>query len=150
VTADIDRLRDELEAVNQSHRVVSTARDQERGASLERRSEVDRLRMGLWDAWVALGHDTDGDTGPGALIAGMGVDGFIAMVIRDAATWRKESEDDYANDTDRLEVRAREAEAKVARVEALALYGPAYEGQSETDPYHVLLEDLRAALSGPV
>ena len=84
------------------------------------RAENERLRQGLWGTWVALGHDTDGDTGPCALIAGMGVDGFIGVVVRDAATWRKESEDDYDADTSRLEAALAEERAKVARVHGAA------------------------------
>lgn len=65
--------------------------------------EIRRLRQGLWDVWAVLGHDTDGDTGPEAFIAGMGIDGLIRMVVEDARTWRRESEEDYDKDTMRLE-----------------------------------------------
>lgn len=82
----------------------------------ELEAEVERLRQGLWDVWAALGGDTDGDTGPGAWIAGMGVDGFIAGVLRDATEWRRQWEDDYDADTDALTVRAEAAEAEVERL----------------------------------
>jgi hypothetical protein len=34
----------------------------------------------LWDIYVATGADTDGDTGPAAMIAGMGRSGFAGAV----------------------------------------------------------------------
>lgn len=112
-------------------------RDAELWAYDELSREAVALRQGLWDVWVALGHDTDGDTGPGAWIAGSGLDVWIAGVVRDAAEWRRQSEDDYAADTDALrdeverlesrtvarstwaleKVRREAAEAKVAAVE---------------------------------
>lgn len=57
------------------------------------------LRQGLWDTWAALGYDTDGDTGPGAWIACSGVSNFIATVVKDAAEFRRQQEDDYDADT---------------------------------------------------
>ena len=45
----------------------------------------------LWDIYVASGADTDGDTGPGALIAGMGERGYVELVVSAV----KELRDDY-------------------------------------------------------
>jgi hypothetical protein len=90
----------------------------EQAVAEERRAENDRLRQGLWHTWAALGHDTDGDTGPGALIAGMGVDGFIGMVVRDATKWRQESEDDYDADTSRLEAEISRLRVEVSQLQA--------------------------------
>lgn len=100
------------------------AADIEAPALTRLRAECVLLTQALWDTWAALGHDTDGDTGPGALIAGMGLDGFAAMVVKDAATFREESERDYDNDISALEVerdewkrRAEAAEARLAAFE---------------------------------
>jgi hypothetical protein len=103
---EVTRLRAEVERVRERNQAAW--------------DEIRKVRQGLWDTWEALGYDTDGDTGPGALIAGMGVDGFIAMVVEDAATYRRESEEDYANDTDALTARAESAEAALTRVRELA------------------------------
>jgi hypothetical protein len=84
------------------------------------------FRKGLWDVWVALGHDTDGDTSPMPLIAGMGEEGFVRMVLQDATKWRQESEDDYDADTARLE-----AEIDRLRVEVTQLQADLAESEAE-------------------
>ena len=35
----------------------------------------------LWEIYKLTGADTDGDQGPGALIAGMGREGFARVVV---------------------------------------------------------------------
>ena len=120
-----------------------------RGLAAE--DEVKRLRQGLWDTWAALGHDTDGDTGPGALISGMGVDGFIRMVIEDAKTVMAENDADWTHELDRADA----AEAKVARVEALAdgwegVAGYLLRRDSEAQGRYLMqrVEEIRTALDG--
>lgn len=51
------------------------------------------LAQALWDINATLGFDQDGDQGPQALIAGMGWDGFIDCMKRDAAEFRKDYDD---------------------------------------------------------
>lgn len=51
----------------------------------------DRLRealRALWDCGVASGMDTDGDDGPEATIAGMGVEAFARAMVREVETLR--------------------------------------------------------------
>ena len=59
----------------------------------------------LWDVYRVLGFDTDGDEHPGALIGGMGPEGFAGVIV-DAATSFRE---DYDN---ALEELWKEGEAK--------------------------------------
>ena len=47
----------------------------------------------LWDIYVAIGCDPDGDTGPGSMIAGMGHDGFARMVLDEVREFRQDYED---------------------------------------------------------
>lgn len=84
------------------------------------------VAQALWDTWAALGHDTDGDTGPGALIAGMGLGGFARMVVEDARKWREESESDYD---------ALEAERDALRAEVEKWQRIAFELEDERE-YH--------------
>lgn len=42
---------------------------------------VTYLADALWDCWAHTGADLDGDTGPGAIIAGMGLRGFAEVVV---------------------------------------------------------------------
>jgi hypothetical protein len=138
----------------------------------ELRAEVERLRQGLWDTWAAIGHDTDGDDGPQHWIAGMGVDSFISTVVRDAAAWRQQSEEDYDADTESLTARAEAAEAEsarlaseqrelaaqvaglrsvVAKVEALVDSWPAYRTDDRSDYGRAVAQcrnALRAAVEG--
>lgn len=51
------------------------------------------LTDALWQCAVLSGMDTDGDTGPGALIAGMGVEGFARMVVEEVRRLRESYEE---------------------------------------------------------
>jgi hypothetical protein len=44
-------------------------------------AELEALREALWRCGVESGMDTDGDTGPGAMVAGMGDAGFAAAIV---------------------------------------------------------------------
>lgn len=39
------------------------------------------LADALWSIYATSGADTDGDTGPGAIIAGMGLRGYAEVVV---------------------------------------------------------------------
>jgi len=58
----------------------------------------DQLAQCLWDIRGILGFDNDGDPSPGATIAGMGIDGFIAMILREVAVERS----DYSSACDEI------------------------------------------------
>lgn len=51
--------------------------------------EADGLRTALWQCGVESGMDTDGDDGPGALIAGMGDVGFAAAMVEEVRLLRR-------------------------------------------------------------
>lgn len=55
--------------------------------------KVGRLTQAMFDGWAALGFDTDGDTGPGAMIAGAGLDGWISWWLRDVREHVKDNDD---------------------------------------------------------
>lgn len=83
-------------------------------------AERDLLAQAMWDGWAALGFDTDGDTHPGALIAGAGSYAkFAEWWLRDIRLHRKDDDegmDEYAALDDEL----RAARAALNRVAALA------------------------------
>lgn len=83
-----------------------------RGAMSAADAEQAELRQALWDTWAALGHDTDGDTGPGAWIAGSGIENFARTVVADATEYRRECE----GEMERQYAEAQSAEAKVAQM----------------------------------
>jgi hypothetical protein len=58
-------------------------------------AERDAYAQGLWDAFAALGYDTDGDPTPAAAIGGMGSTGFVESILRDVREYRLGSEKDY-------------------------------------------------------
>jgi uncharacterized protein (DUF3084 family) len=48
----------------------------------------------------------------------MGEEGFVRMVLQDAAKWRQESEDDYDADTSRLEAEIGRLRVEVSQLQA--------------------------------
>jgi len=54
----------------------------------------DKLAAGLFEALKATGFDTDSDDGPGALIAGMGLEGFIQLVVTEVSVLRNAYDDE--------------------------------------------------------
>lgn len=74
-------------------------------------SERDLLAQAMWDMYTALGFDTDGDTIPGHMIAGMGHAGFAKAMVDAAKEARKN-----CNEADGI---IEELERKVAKG-----YGP--------------------------
>lgn len=51
------------------------------------------LADALWACYAASGADTDGDTGPGAIIAGMGLSGYAEVVIEAVRELRNDYEE---------------------------------------------------------
>lgn len=70
--------RDYIAAVSPS--VIKSLIERVRAAE----AQTDRLTKAMWLGWAALGFDTDGDDGPGAMIAGAAsIDGWVESWLRD-------------------------------------------------------------------
>lgn len=54
--------------------------------------ERDTLAQALYDAWLVLGFDGDGDTTPAAWIAGSGFPNFAHEVLHDITEHRKDDD----------------------------------------------------------
>ncbi len=88
----------------------------------EAEAESLTLRQAMWQGWADLGFDTDGDSGPGAYIAAMGLDGWIQSWLRDIRQSEKDwqdGEDELLERLDLLRVEKVAAEARVKELEAL-------------------------------
>lgn len=60
----------------------------------EARAERDVLAQAMWDAYAVLGFDTDGDTGPGAWIAGAkSCQAFAGQWLAEVRGHRKDHDD---------------------------------------------------------
>lgn len=53
------------------------------GEVVQLRMDRKALAQGLWDVYALVGGDTDGDETPDAILAGMGVSGYIAAVLNE-------------------------------------------------------------------
>ena len=79
-----EALREALERLD-----FDTDRDREMvRAALASTPEPDLTRT-LWEIAILTGMDTDGDTGPGAMIAGMGVAGFARAIVEEVRRLRE-------------------------------------------------------------
>lgn len=63
---------------------------------------LDVLLSALWECGVASGMDTDGDTGPGAMVAGMGPIVFAATMVESVRQLRSDH-DAALDEIDELE-----------------------------------------------
>ena len=52
--------------------------------------ENEALKQGLWDCGIAAGMDTDGQKTPDAVIAGMGLEGFIRLMVNEVEELRQD------------------------------------------------------------
>ena len=68
-------------------------------AALAQPEPLDVLTNALWQCGVESGMDTDGDAGPGAVIAGMGVERFAAAMV-DGVKRLRESYDEWLSEAD--------------------------------------------------
>lgn len=89
VSALVQRTRDaEFRAEVQAGSLAQAAR------------ELAELKQAMWDGWAILGFDTDGDTGPGAMIAGMGLSGWVQSWLRDIRQARLDADEGEQEQSD--------------------------------------------------
>ena len=139
-------LRAEVERL---HRLVGASTTWTREAYAAR----DALAQAAWDAMTALGQDTDGDTTPAALIAGMGHQGLARVLVQFAGQARLDYDESLEEST-KLEAERDALQQRAAKLQALAEgAGPGSCGglRRDSEGCHVrdLVLDLRAALGGP-
>lgn len=80
------------EAPASARREVSIATDDDPSELADPPRSINTAKT-LWEILVLTGYDTDGDTGPEALIAGMGWDGYVG-VVRDEVKRLREDYDE--------------------------------------------------------